>query len=339
MPGYGGQSNEVRQAASDFIRNTILSRTRASQPSAHRSDVSAPELGRLRQGLVGEITGGWSGTPQAETRPRTGAALGQIVSPTTTIPEEFNLARITQAEGEFPTRTYEAPYGQMSGDFKFMLDSGIFDKKQIAQAVHSRMVRPPVTINQKDELSAMISLGKEFSGDQRVKNYYTAREFTGTIRRAYKQALTEDRLKGPADIAMAKAFQKLTDIMSSVREGEFLTTFKGQPFWNKFFGAVKAYTKGGLGFSEQDREELLRMALQMEANLQSLFGEAYDNMLTRVEALKLDPVSVMGNASKFIMTEEDKAKLPGQKNRFGDLTAEEIMEMRELQRKKRRGIK
>jgi len=62
------------------------------------------------------------------------------------------------------------------------------------------------------------------------------------------------------DQALVIAFNKMLDPGSVVRESEFARTPQGQSVVNRFFGKMDQFTKGGVGLSDSEREELVRTA-------------------------------------------------------------------------------
>jgi hypothetical protein len=157
-----------------------------------------------------------------------------------------------------------------------------------------------VKVGENKEIANAMTLRREFSADQRVKNYRTAKEFVDTVNTSYQRAQTTKN-KGPVDIALAKGFQKLTDIMSTVREGEFLTTFEGMRLWNKWKGKMQSYVTGGLGFTNQDRKEIRDLSNEILNSHKTQFNNAYDEFSQSADAFKLGPYKkgIFGGARRL----------------------------------------
>jgi hypothetical protein len=123
---------------------------------------------------------------------------------------------------------------------------------------------------------------------------------------AFDRSLKQTKNFGPTDIALAKSFQKLTDLGSTVREGEFATTFEGQRLINKVRGKIDALLKGGLGFTPEDRKELVDLALALQDDSKKLFNQAIGEFTISSDELGLNTRAVLGGIEPF-----DIAAQPG----------------------------
>ena len=155
-----------------------------------------------------------------------------------------------------------------------------------------------VTVGEGRKTQNVLTLRREFSADQRVKGSRTAEDFFRTIDVAFKRSLTAKNL-GPVDIALGKGFQKLTDIMSSVREGEFKTTFDGLSLLNKLRGKFEAITKGGLGFTQEDRKEIRDLSELFVIEQRRAFNEAHQEFSVTADELGLSKTAIFGGKKSF----------------------------------------
>ncbi len=155
-----------------------------------------------------------------------------------------------------------------------------------------------VTIGEKDIRRDTLSERKNFAADPRVKDIRIIEKFTQNVVTAFNRSLTSKNL-GPIDIALAKSFQKLTDLGSSVREGEFATTFEGQSLINKIRGKFDSIVKGGLGFTEEERREIRDLVLVLQKDSQKLFNQALDEFSVTADELGLNKRAIFGGREKF----------------------------------------
>lgn len=130
-----------------------------------------------------------------------------------------------------------------------------------------------------------------FKKDSRVVTNATSEEFFRTIDVAFERSKRTENL-GPVDIALAKGFQKLTDIMSAVREGEFKTTFQGQNLMNKLSGKFQAIFKGGLGFTQEDRKEIRDLSEEIVIESRKAFNNAMSENRVLAESVDLNSAQV-----------------------------------------------
>ena len=147
-----------------------------------------------------------------------------------------------------------------------------------------------------------LALGRSFRTDERIKDMRTIEKFTQNMVTAFGRSLKQTKNFGPTDIALAKSFQKLTDLGSTVREGEFATTFEGQRLINKVRGKIDALLKGGLGFTPEDRKELVDLALALQEDSKRLFNQAIGEFTVTSEELGLNTRAVLGGIQAFDVT-------------------------------------
>ncbi len=166
-------------------------------------------------------------------------------------------------------------------------------------------LRPLTNIRVGDDkkVTNALTLRDQFSADQRVKGSRTAEDFFRTIDVAFKRSLTA-KLLGPVDIALGKGFQKLTDIMSSVREGEFKTTFDGLSLLNKIQGKFEAITKGGLGFTQKDRKEIRDLSELFVIEQRKAFNEAMQEFSVTADEFGLNKRAILGGRKPFEITSQ-----------------------------------
>ncbi len=160
-----------------------------------------------------------------------------------------------------------------------------------------------VTVGGEKKVTNALTLRNQFSADQRVKGNRTSEEFFRTIDVAFKRSLTTKNL-GPVDIALGKGFQKLTDIISSVREGEFKTTFEGMSLLNKIKGKFEAIKKGGLGFTQEDRKEIRDLSELFVIESRKAFNEAMQEFSVTADEFGLNKRAILGGKKPF--------EIPGQ---------------------------
>ena len=155
-----------------------------------------------------------------------------------------------------------------------------------------------VDISPQNIVTNTLKVRTSFSQDPRIKDIRIAEKFTANIETAFQRSLTSKNL-GPVDIALAKSFQKLTDLGSSVREGEFATTFEGQKLINKIRGKIDAVTKGGLGFTEEERREIRDLTRVLINDSKKLFNQAIDETTVTAQELGLNTRAILGGRKKF----------------------------------------
>ena len=161
---------------------------------------------------------------------------------------------------------------------------------------------PQTGLSAKDISNLSLSQGAAFRGDIRVKNIRIIETFSANVESVYQKSLTSKNL-GPIDIALAKAFQKLTDLGSSVREGEFLTTFQGSPLINKIKGKFQAVLKGGLGFTLEERKAIRDVTKLLQNDSRIFFNEALSEFTTTADELGLNKRAIFGGREPFPITE------------------------------------
>jgi hypothetical protein len=163
-----------------------------------------------------------------------------------------------------------------------------------------------VTIGEKDIRRDTLQQRSEFAKDSRVKDIRIIEKFTRNVETAYNRSLVTGKNLGPIDITLAKSFQKLTDLGSTVREGEFATTFEGQRLINKWRGKLQQIIKGGLGFTPEDRKELRDLVLALEQDSRKLFNQAFDEFSITADELGLNKRAIFGGAKKFDVTRQQQ---------------------------------
>ena len=157
-----------------------------------------------------------------------------------------------------------------------------------------------------------LALGRSFRTDERIKDMRTIEKFTQNMVTSLRRAERQKVNLGPVDIALAKSFQKLTDLGSTVREGEFATTFEGQRLINKIRGKVDAVIKGGLGFTPEDRKELVDLALALQEDSKKLFNQAITEFTVTSDELGLKTRAILGGIKPFDMTRQQGQAPAGQ---------------------------
>ncbi len=147
-------------------------------------------------------------------------------------------------------------------------------------------------------ISAATSLRKEFNTDQRVKDFrILAPKFKNML--SFLERSKKTGQKGPTDIALSKTFQKLTDLMSSVREGEYETTFRGQALLQKLRGGIQKLTQGGEGITPEFRQELVDTARLMFEDGKLFFNQAIEEKGTVADAFGIPRPQILGNIKPF----------------------------------------
>ncbi len=165
-----------------------------------------------------------------------------------------------------------------------------------------------VDISPQNIVTNTLKVRTSFNQDPRVKDIRVAEKFTANIETAFQRSLTAKNL-GPVDIALAKSFQKLTDLGSSVREGEFATTFEGQRLINKIRGKFDAITKGGLGFTEEERREIRDLTRILIDDSKKLFNQAIDETTVTAQELGLNTRAILGGRKRFNIESEEPLDL------------------------------
>ncbi len=156
-----------------------------------------------------------------------------------------------------------------------------------------------VTVGDAKITTNSLTLGRSFRTDERIKDMRTIEKFTQNMVTALARSKRQKINLGPIDIALAKSFQKLTDLGSTVREGEFATTFEGQRLINKVRGKLDAIITGGLGFTPEDRQELVDLALALQKDSQKLFNQAITEFSVTSDELGLKTRAVLGGVKPF----------------------------------------
>ena len=147
-------------------------------------------------------------------------------------------------------------------------------------------------------LTAATSLRNEFNTDQRVKDFrILAPKFKNML--SFIQRSRKTGQKGPTDIALSKTFQKLTDLMSSVREGEYETTFRGQNLLQKLRGGIEKLAEGGEGITAEFRQELVDTARLMFEDGKFFFNQAIEEKGTVADAFGIPRKQILGNIQAF----------------------------------------
>lgn len=177
------------------------------------------------------------------------------------------------------------------------------NKHQQAVVENYELGKPLVAVSIGDKaVTNTLALRREFQADSRVKDMRTIDKFTSNVKTAYNRSLTSKNL-GPVDISLAKSFQKLTDLGSSVREGEFATTFAGQKLINKMRGKAEAVIKGGLGFTEEDRREIRDLVLVLQKDSQKMYNQAYDEFEVTADEFGFNKRAIFGGTKRFDISE------------------------------------
>ncbi|KKK97993.1 hypothetical protein LCGC14_2647210, partial [marine sediment metagenome] len=172
-----------------------------------------------------------------------------------------------------------------------------------------------VTVGEGRKTQNVVTLRREFSADQRIRSNRTSEEFFRTIDVAFKRSLTTKNL-GPVDIALGKGFQKLTDIISAVREGEFKTTFEGMALLNKIQGKFEAITRGGLGFTQEDRKEIRDLSELFVIESRRGFNEAHGEFSVTADELGLNKRAILGGKKPFDLPPTQQQQQPQQQQQF-----------------------
>lgn len=180
--------------------------------------------------------------------------------------------------------------------------------------------KPLVSVSVGDKVTTnTLALRREFQSDSRIKDMRTIEKFTSNVVTAYNRSLTSKNL-GPVDIALAKSFQKLTDLGSSVREGEFATTFEGQKLINKIRGKAQAVVKGGLGFTPEDRKEIMDLVLVLAKDSKKLYNDAYREFSVTADEFGFNKRAIFGGTKLLdIGGEQPSGLTPAQQKRREEL--------------------
>lgn len=149
------------------------------------------------------------------------------------------------------------------------------------------------------------SLRREFNTDQRVKDFrILAPKFKNML--SFLERSQKTGQKGPTDIALSKTFQKLTDLMSSVREGEYETTFRGQALLQKLRGGIQKLIEGGEGITPEFRQELVDTARLMFEDGKLFFNQAIEEKGSIADAFNIPRPQVLGNIKPFAVTNTNR---------------------------------
>ncbi len=193
--------------------------------------------------------------------------------------------------------------------------------------------RPLVTVDLGEKKTTnTLALRRDFQKDSRIKDMRIIEKFTANVETAYQRSLTTKINLGPIDITLAKSFQKLTDLGSTVREGEFATTFEGQRLINRWRGKIQSFLKGGLGFTPEDRKELRDLVLALEQDSKKLFNQAMTEFSVTADEFDFNKRAIFGGVEPF---EIGGQVLPQGQQRLpqAGLTPDEQAELAELNRR------
>lgn len=112
---------------------------------------------------------------------------------------------------------------------------------------------------------------KEFNNLPEVKERNSIQPKIQSMEAAYEESKKTKNYVA-ADQAMITLFNKLTDPTSVVRESEYARTAQNLPFVNALKGKVAKVMKGGAGLTDNDRDNIIKMARLMKQAYEDVYG-------------------------------------------------------------------
>jgi hypothetical protein len=231
--------------------------------------------------------------------------VGAVKTPLEVRQEEADLTKTlaeTKKLGETKPGTLKDRLGlKVSEGTATKQEEDVFDQLSKTASTNISVGEGKVTTNS-------LALNKTFKADERIKDIRTIEKFTQNMVTALDRS-TRPGFKnfGPTDITLAKSFQKLTDLGSTVREGEFATTFEGQSLINKVRGKLQSVISGGLGFTPEDRKELVDLALALQEDSRKLYNKAIIETSATSDELGLNTRAVLGGVKPFEFADPEDA--------------------------------
>jgi len=230
-------------------------------------------------------------------------SAGKAKTPLEIKQEEANLAKTLAQTGEIgkpKPGTLRDRLGKLVAD-----GTATEQQEKVFRMLTPKGTSTSVTVGDGKVTTNSLALNKTFKSDERIKDIRTIEKFTQNMVTALGRS-REPGFKnfGPTDITLAKSFQKLTDLGSTVREGEFATTFEGQSLINRVKGKMKAVIGGGLGFTPEDRKELVDLALALQEDSRKLYNKAITETSATSDELGLNTRAVLGGVKPFEIAEQ-----------------------------------
>ncbi len=291
------------------IFNTMYGARGMQAPQAQMPQMVGPQAQQMQlQGMMGQMYG----DPFGVQRTKAGLQQAQTISELTPKPM-LPTQKAAQVKLDVYNKAKATPPEQRN-------------KYQQKVVENYELGKPLVSVSIGDKaITNTLALRREFQADSRIKDMRIIDKFTANVVTAYDRSLTSKNL-GPVDISLAKSFQKLTDLGSSVREGEFATTFEGQKLINKIRGKAQAVIKGGLGFTPEDRKEIRDLVLLLQKDSQKMYNDAYDEFEVTADEFGFNKRAIFGGTKRFDI--QSSSLVP-----VGGLTPEQSKRRDELRRK------
>jgi len=127
-----------------------------------------------------------------------------------------------------------------------------------------KKLRDKIKFDERGQISpeGLIKVNNDLQKSQLIRDFTTVNTNFKSIEQAVATSSKDASLDNliATDQAIVTLFNKVLDPGSTVRMAEFLTTVESQSVWNRFLGSKDKVLKGGVGFTESDRKELLRLA-------------------------------------------------------------------------------
>jgi len=190
-------------------------------------------------------------------------------------------------------------------------------------------------LSRADKVKLAVTQGKEFRDTSVVKNFKTVQTMERNIKAALKRALDPNvKSKAFADQALVIGFNKLLDPTSVVRESEFARTPQGTALLNRLEAGVRKIKEGGVGITNEDRQELADVANELLTQSKVAFNETFSDFKERAEQIGLNEKIIFGKQKLLDIavignTEGVGSGRPERKSRFG-LTPTNTDELRRI---------
>ena len=147
-----------------------------------------------------------------------------------------------------------------------------------------------------DNTKAVTDLRKEFNALPVTKNTSEIVQSVSRLDNVVNKWLEkpdDKKSKAALDQALVVGFNKLLDPGSVVRESEFARTPEGQGLIDKYKGAVKQITTGGVGLTDANRLELINTAKQLLEGQMQAYKGASDFYASEADYMGVDSARVI----------------------------------------------
>ncbi|MCR4307478.1 MAG: hypothetical protein NUV80_02880, partial [Candidatus Berkelbacteria bacterium] len=120
------------------------------------------------------------------------------------------------------------------------------------------------------------ALRQELRSNPYVKDYQTMDSKFTAMEKALEMSKKSNNFVA-IDQALITLYNKILDPSSVVRESEYARTPENLSLINKFKGKIEEYGAGGAGITQEDRQALVDMALQIRDSYEQSYNETIDD--------------------------------------------------------------